>query len=139
MKRYVLDASVILKWVLEREKEPDHEKAIGLLRSWERGEIELYTPNLWIYEVANILGTALPVAAADKMRMLLDLRISDVECSQQMISQCFTWTRERKATFYDAVYLAAAYAIDAVLLTADVKFSEKMNNDPRICLLTSYK
>ncbi len=139
MNRYVLDASVILKWVLEREKEPDHEKAIALLHSWERGEIELYAPNLWFFEVANILGTALPLAAADKMRMLLDLRISDVECSQQMIAQCFTWMRERKVTFYDAVYLAAAYAINAILLTGDVKFSEKMNNDQRIRLLSSYK
>jgi predicted nucleic acid-binding protein len=52
-----------------------------------------------------------------------------------MIQQCFAWMKEHQVTFYDAAYLAAAYATDAVLLTGDEKFREKMKNDDRICLL----
>ena len=135
MKKYIVDASVIMKWVLEKEKEPDHDKAAGLLHAWVSGEVGIAAPSLWTYEVANILGRALPDEAEQKMKLLLDLQINEVDCSEQMIRQCFTWMKECQVTFYDAVYLAAAYAIDAVLLTSDEKFCEKMKNDNRICLL----
>jgi len=135
MKKYIVDASIILKWVLEKEKEPDHDKAAGLLCTWVSGSVGIAAPSLWTYEVANILGRALPDEADQKMKLLLDLKIDAVDCSEQMIRQCFTWMKEHRVTFYDAVYLAAAYAIDAVLLTGDEKFCEKMKNDNRICLL----
>ncbi len=137
MKKYIVDASVILKWVLEKEKEPDHDKAAGLLHAWVSGAVGIAAPGLWTYEVANILGRALPdeTEADQKMKLLLDLKIDAVDCSEQMSRQCFTWMKEHQVTFYDAVYLAAAYAIDAVLLTSDEKFREKMKNDNRICLL----
>jgi len=135
MKKYIVDASIILKWVLEKEKEPDHDKAAGLLNTWVSGAVGIAAPSLWTYEVANILGRALPDEADQKMKLLLDLKIDAVDYSEQMIHQCFTWMKEHRVTFYDAVYLAAAYAIDAVLLTCDEKFREKMKNNKRICLL----
>lgn len=135
MKEYIVDASVILKWVLEKEKEPDQNNATHLLRAWVSGEIGLAAPNLWIYEVANILGRVLPDEASQKMKLLLNLQIRVIDCSEQMIQQCFAWMKENQVTFYDAVYLASAYAMDAVLLTSDEKFREKMKNDNRICLL----
>jgi predicted nucleic acid-binding protein len=135
MKTYIVDASVILKWVMEKENEPDHDKAAGLLHTWVSGAVRIAAPGLWTYEVANILGRALPDEADQKMKLLLDLKINVVDCSQQMIHQCFTWMKEHPVTFYDAVYLAAAYAIDAVLLTGDEKFREKMKNNNLICLL----
>jgi predicted nucleic acid-binding protein len=135
MKKYIVDASVILKWVLEKEKEPDHDNATGLLHAWVSGTVGIAAPSLWAYEVANILGKAVPDEASQKMKLLLDLQINVIDCSEQMIRQCFTWMKKYKVTFYDAVYLAAAYAMDAVLLTGDEKFREKMKNDNRICLL----
>jgi predicted nucleic acid-binding protein len=135
MKKYIVDASIILKWVLEKEKEPDHDKATGLLHVWLGGTVGIAAPSLWTYEVANILGRALPDDASQKMKLLLDLQIDVVDCSEQMIQQCFAWMKEYQVTFYDAVYLAAAHAANAVLLTSDEKFREKMKNDDRICLL----
>jgi len=135
MKKYIVDASIILKWVLEKENETYHDKATGLLQVWMRGDVGIAAPSLWTYEVANILGRALPDEASQKMKLLLDLHIDAIDCSEQMIQQCFTWMKEYQVTFYDAAYLAAAYATDAVLLTSDEKFLEKMKNDERICLL----
>jgi predicted nucleic acid-binding protein len=135
MKKYIVDASIILKWVLGSEKEPDHDKAIGLLRVWMSGEIEISAPSLWIYEVANVLGRSLPDEANQKMGMLLNLQITAVDFSEQMIRQCFAWMNERQVTFYDAAYLSSAYSTDAVLLTSDERFCEKMKGDARICIL----
>jgi predicted nucleic acid-binding protein len=105
------------------------------LKVWLRGDVGIAAPSLWTYEVANILGRALPGEASQKMKLLLALQIDVVDYSEQMIEQCFTWMKDHQVTFYDAVYLAAAYATDAVLLTSDEKFREKMKNDDRICLL----
>ncbi len=137
MKKYIVDASIILKWVLEKGNEPDHDKAIGLLHVWLHGEAWIAAPNLWTYEVANILGRAVPNEANQKMKLLINLQIAIVDCSEKMIQQCFVWMKEHQVTFYDAVYLAAAYSTDAVLLTSDEKFSEKMKNNDRICLLNN--
>jgi predicted nucleic acid-binding protein len=109
------------------------------LHGWLRGKVGIAAPSLWTYEVANILGRALPEKASQKMKLLLDLQIDVVDCSELMTQQCFAWMKNHQVTFYDAAYLAAAYATDAFLLTSDEKFHEKMKNDDRICLLKNFK
>ncbi len=46
MKRVVVDASVILKWVLGDRLETDHEKAMDLLDAWVDGRVEVFAPTL---------------------------------------------------------------------------------------------
>ena len=59
-KKLVPDASVILKWVLPKDKEPYFEEAEAILGSFHNGLIDLLTPTLWIYEVGNLLGRKYP-------------------------------------------------------------------------------
>ena len=84
---------------MEKEKEPDHDKATGLLHAWLRGEVGIAAPGLWIYEVANILGRALPDGASQKMKLLLDLQIDSVDFSEQMIRQCVAWMKRTSRYF----------------------------------------
>ena len=135
MKKYVVDASVILKWVVGNERELDHEKAKSLLETWTDGDIELSSPILWQYEVGNFLGWSLQDEAIDKMNLLLNLNIRNVALTNNMVNQCFTWMRQKKITFYDASYLAVAFEVQGTLITADEKFAEKMGKTNRICLL----
>ncbi|MGC9196606.1 MAG: type II toxin-antitoxin system VapC family toxin [Syntrophobacteraceae bacterium] len=55
MGRRVVDASVILKWVLGEEREAEWNKALALLNGWVEGRVELMAPDLWVYEVGNFL------------------------------------------------------------------------------------
>jgi predicted nucleic acid-binding protein len=137
MTSYVVDASVILKWVLGDEKEPDHEKAVDLLRFWTEGGAELMAPSLWKYEVGNFLGRNLQQNARDKMNLLINLNIGNVELSKTMYEQCFSWMDKNKVTFYDACYLAAAFEVQGILITADQNFVSKMGKTKKICLLTN--
>ena len=50
----VPDASVILKWVLEKEDEPDHRQAFRLQEGLVAEQIEIRLPALWRYEVGNV-------------------------------------------------------------------------------------
>jgi len=135
MKNYVVDASVILKWVVGNERESDYEKAMDILETWTGGDIELSAPILWQYEAGNFLGRSLQGEAMDKMNLLLNLNIRNVPLTNDMVNRCFSWMRQKKVTFYDASYLAAAFEINGTLITADEKFTDEMGKTNRICLL----
>jgi len=135
MKNYVVDASVILKWVVGNERESDYEKTMAILETWTGGDIELSAPILWQYEVGSFLGRSLQYEAMDKMNLLLNLNIRNVALTNDMVNRCFSWMRQKKVTFYDASYLAVAFEIKGTLITADEKFTDEMGKTNRICLL----
>jgi predicted nucleic acid-binding protein len=139
MKNYIVDASVIIKWILGDEREPDHNIAMSLLNSWYEGHAEISAPTLWQYEVGNFLGRALNDEAPEKIRILLDLNIKSIEITDKMFRQCFLWMKENSVTFYDAAYLATAVELGGVLITADEKFVNKMKKAKSICLLRDLK
>jgi len=135
MKNYVVDASVIIKWVLGDERESDHEKAMNLLNEWCEGYADISAPELWKFEVGNFLGRSLNDEASEKMDTLLDLNIKGIEFTDKMFRQCFAWMKDHSITFYDASYLAAAFEVGGVLITADEKFVNKMKKMKQVCLL----
>ena len=135
MRSYVVDASVILKWVLGSERESDQDRAMALLNAWVEGRVELSAPILWQYEVGNFLGRELHRQAAEKMDLLLNLNIRSVDLTGIIFKRCFSWMSQNKVTFYDASYLAVAFDLQAILITADEKFAKKMGKTDRICLL----
>ena len=135
MKSYVVDASVILKWILGDKQEPDHDRATNLLNAWVEGAVELSAPILWQYEVGNFLGRELPKEAEEKMSLLLNLNIGQVDLNDNIFRLCFQWMEQNGVTFYDASYLAVAFEIQATLVTADEKFVKKMRKTERLCLL----
>lgn len=134
-REYVADASVILKWVLGSQREPDQRHAIALLNAWAAGSIAISAPTLWQYEVGNFLGRELPEEAAEKMALLFNLNMRNIVLSENTYKLCFDWMRNKGVTFYDAVYLAAAYEIQAVMVTADERFIKKMGIVDNLCLL----
>jgi len=53
-RRYVTDASVVLKW-FSNIGENDLKKALKLREDFRRRKIDIYAPELLIYEIANVL------------------------------------------------------------------------------------
>jgi len=132
IREYVVDASVILKWVLGAEDEPDQGKAMELLQAWARGNIAISAPVLWEFEVGNILGRAVPEEASEKMGIIMDLNIRGIPLTHQMCKSCFDVMKTRGVTFYDASYLASAYAVNATLVTANERFIKKIGEDDHL-------
>jgi predicted nucleic acid-binding protein len=135
MDRYVMDASVILKWVIGKDQEPDQPRATSLLKAWGEGRVELLAPTLWQFEVGNFLGREYPQEATALMKSLLDLKILEVPMTEVVCQRCFDWMTKNKVTFYDAAYLSAAIEIKGRLITADEKFLQKMDRMETICLI----
>ena len=139
MRGYVPDASVILKWVLGDEQEPDQDIAVDLLNAWVKNEVDLSAPDIWRYEVGNFMCREMPEVAMEKMDLLLNLRIRSVNFTLNMFSRCFEWMKNYSITFYDASYLAVAYETKSTLITADEKFVKKLEEKDFICLLKHFE
>jgi predicted nucleic acid-binding protein len=122
----VLDASVILKWVLDAETEPGHAAASRLLERFQKGELNLLVPSLWLYEVGNTLCLKRPADAFEALAALCDLGLSEVPFSRGMIHRAISLAQGHSLTFYDASYLAVAEAAETVLVTADGKFYRRL-------------
>ena len=119
MTRFVVDASVVVKWFLPE----DHtEAARGLLGSG----FDLASPDLVRAEVGNVMwkrwrrGEVSAEVANEALRDLerLPLRI---ETSEPLMSTVWVVSERFDTSFYDGLYVALAVQMDCTLVTADRK------------------
>jgi predicted nucleic acid-binding protein len=119
LKRIVVDASVVVKWLLP---EIHSEAAKRLLAD----ELQLWAPDLVWSEVGNVLWKRwrrgeLP---ADVVQALLrDFRRFplSVHPSDLLLQAAWEVAHALDRSFYDSLYLALAAALDCPLVTADRK------------------
>lgn len=129
----VIDASVILKWVLPPGAEPYQPQALSLAEAVAQGRIEVRLPGLWYFEVGNIL---IRKYRQDADRDLADLRQQLGPCEQPVSAG---WQREiirltgaYPVTFYCASYHALAIVNDGVFVTADEKYLQAVAGEPNL-------
>jgi predicted nucleic acid-binding protein len=119
--RYVLDASVAVKW---RLPEPDSAKAIALKADYVNQIHELLAPDVFPIEVAHALSRAErrgilkppegSQALADFLRILPQLHESLV-----LLPRAFEISSQARIGVYDSLYVALAEGENAPLITAD--------------------
>lgn len=135
--KVVVDASVVVKWMV---KEEDRDKALMLREAHLSGEVILCAPDLLLYEVCNALRfcpdfTGEDIEAAAGALLGLSLRLSPP--TLHMLGGAAREAFKYGVTVYDAVYLSLAGVEGARLVTADKDFHGKLAGDPRVCLLSS--
>jgi predicted nucleic acid-binding protein len=119
----VVDASVILKWLLQDPKrEAGTEKATQLMERVTTGELPTLQPTHWLAEVGAVLARESPQTVADDVTMLyaLELPVADdplvlrrgVELAVELKQHLFD-------TFYHAIALETP---DTTLITADERY-----------------
>jgi len=128
MERAVVDASVIVKWFVP---EKDSEKARRLLEKYSAGKLEIITPTLAIYETLNSLRFHPHYKLSsnellDALKTLVELQIT-IEPSTKAWSKSIQLSLKHEITIYDAIYAATAHDVDAYLITADKKLTEKLS------------
>ena len=125
----VIDASMALAWVFERQQPSDSDRANRLLAAC--GAVAWWVPGLWHLEVANALLVAerrsvLPQAESDRfLARLYSLPIAtDVEPTPQRSAHILTLARSHGLSSYDATYLELAQRLGAALASFDRKLNE---------------
>lgn len=129
MTRFVLDASVAVKWLVP---EPNSEAALRLLAP----TIELHAPAHWMAEVATTLGAKAAVHGGLSRQQALAridwLREVEVVAHPiaPLLGAAAALAFDLHLTVYDTLYLALAGSQGIPLVTADRKLMEKAGTNP---------
>lgn len=133
---FVVDASVIFKW-LNQTNEEDIDQAIELLHQAKLENIYLFTSDLAVHEVMNALirgkgvrGEMLKEAINRFWQLPLHVLVTD-----DMVTETAAIVAvEQGITFYDSVYLALAFGQAMPLVTANTKHHKKLPDTEVIAL-----
>jgi predicted nucleic acid-binding protein len=136
---FVPDASVLLKWVLPGEREPHLDKALNVRESFLLGRIDLLVPDLWIYEVGNILSRHFPEDAENRLEALIRFGIPQSGCRDACWKMALCLVIKHRVSFYDASYHALAVVNEGVFLTADETYVKKVGTPSEVQSLAKWQ
>ena len=135
----VLDASVVLKWLLEDPgREPDTEKASAVIESVVRGGLEILQPVHWLAEVAAVAGRLTPQTAVRDVEMLAALEFPTTD-EPNVMRRATSLAIETNHHLFDTLYHAVALENeDALLVTADDRYYAKAERYGMIAELSDW-
>jgi predicted nucleic acid-binding protein len=135
----VPDASVLLKWVLPSNGEPDADKAV-LLRTAIRDEtVHALLPALWLYEVGNTIARRFPMHASGWLSALMKFGLEEASPSQLWLAKTLELTRRYEVSFYDAAYHALALIHNGVFVTADSRYVNRATKPGSVIALSEWQ
>jgi predicted nucleic acid-binding protein len=121
---FVVDASVVLKWVLP---ESQRDEAVAFLDRFESRQIKLIAPTVLSHEVASALARRVrqrldSVKEAQLAWAEFDLRHPILIDGPELTRAAFALSLEHQLSYWDCLYLALAIAHRCDLITADHRF-----------------
>ena len=128
----VVDASLAFKWLV-REEYTD--KALAILREWNKEEVTPVAPHLLPFEVSNALHkrvTRSELSVEGAVDLIGNLLTSQIELHQPWNlhgKALEIASRFGEAAAYDAHYLALAESLGCQLWTADRKFYQSIGRE----------
>lgn len=128
MTRYVVDASVVIKWFLPEVHDLEARRLL-------HGGVELLVPDLAYCEVGTILWKRvragdLTASEAEAVIHTLGRLALIVSPSPPLILQALVIGCETQRTVYDSLYIALALRENALLVTADEKLYNALQTTP---------
>ena len=134
-ENFVIDSSIVIKWFCQEE---DTEKSLFLREKYIQGELELVSPDLLLYEIANALRYNKNLSEEDvkeAAESILKLGINIIVPTKEVMDTAISLARKYDITVYDAYFLALAKVIKFTLVTADQKLHAKVKGKEPIKLL----
>lgn len=125
MKKIVLDASVIIKWI-----KPQNEKSLDTANEYFvkqlQGQIRVCAPSLIEYELHNTISRLTDKNPPVLLTFIKNLDITLIPLSDSLTSNGYDLVHQYSISFYDAVYIAVAKSLDCSMITADKKLVNKV-------------
>jgi len=138
--RRVLDASVIVKWLLrDGDGEPHTAEALALMEAVAGGEVEVLQPPHWLAQVAAVLVRLSPATLTTDIPDLYALDF-DVAESLPIYRRATRLAAEMKQHLFDTLYHAVALeSAGCTLITADLRYLRKAQAHGRIVGLERWR
>ena len=126
MNNYILDASLILTFLLGEKKDLE-KKFIKILRQTEDKRAKLYSSHLLPLEMGNGLRYTLKdeVLASEVLEKFLKLPIEFFIFSPAHYKKILQMSYVLQTSFYDASYHFLANLLDGTFLTCDKEYFKK--------------
>ncbi len=132
----VLDASVIIKWVLDDESQ-SHSALIYRDQHFA-GINRIVVPELLFYEIANVLATKTPLSqeeAIEEFSLIVESELEGYSLGTKEFSEAIGLSKRFKISLYDSSYIALAAALKCEFITADVQLVSKVRGLSYVKLL----
>jgi len=138
-RNYVIDASVVLKW-FSQSGENDIDKSIQLREDFRERNIDLYAPDLLIYEIVNVLRYKRVLNEDIILKAISSIYDMDIllPVNPGVMSRAVTIARQYHITVYDSSYLSFAQSVGCHLITADNKLYQKIKGLPGVIFISDY-
>jgi predicted nucleic acid-binding protein len=135
----VLDASVIIKWLLrDPDSEAQTDKATQLMEQVINGEQPVLQPIHWILEVGAVLARESAATAAGDVAMLSGLELPTTD-EPQVLQRGVELAIELKQHFFDTYYHGVALETQhGVLISADERYLRMARAKGRIVSLADW-
>lgn len=126
MNRFVVDASVAIKWYLPEPNSADADRLLS-------GGFQLLAPDLLVPEVGNVLWKRVMRSEITVQKAQLILRVLEslpmtLHPASVIAENAMTIACGLKRSFYDSLYLALALTTDYRLVTADRKLFDAVKD-----------
>ena len=137
--KIVVDASVAAKWVIPGE--PWEAQARALKEMVISGEMDVYAPQLILYELASVILKAVSMGilrlsqGIEALKAFGNLGISIQAINWDDVAEVLRTASETRLTIYDSVYLHLSRRLEGKLITADRELEEKGKTITEIVLL----
>jgi len=128
--KIVLDASIGVKW-FRYENESNTDLANKLLQQQFQNEIEIIVPDLFFFEIINILLSKKylnvdDIYSASESLHLMNMKV--IFPNKKIIDTSINIADRTKLTFYDSLYISVAISEQALLLTEDKEILKNKSN-----------
>jgi predicted nucleic acid-binding protein len=135
----VPDASVLLKWVLPSDEEPDADKALLLRAAIQDEAVDALLPALWFYEVGNTIARRFPMHASSWLSALMKFGLEEASPSQVWLAKTLELTQRYEVSFYDAAYHALAVIHKGMFVTADIRYVNRVREAGSVIALDEWR
>jgi len=129
LKVYVIDASVAIKWLFEEVHQPE-------ARRYLTSPYNRIAPDIIVLEIASAiqkkvrLGTIQTRLGFESVRLLQSAESLILFPFAELLERAYQLATELNHAVYDCLYLALALNQDAILVTADRKFFDRVTSSP---------
>ncbi len=127
--RFVVDASVVVKWIFPDRPEESHTPlALSLLESIRSGDVDIRQPPHWMAEVAAVCVRMDPQVAEEAVILLTAMEFQIVETVEVYKIACHL-SKTLSHHLFDTLYHAVALSSPEItLITADMQYYRKAKN-----------
>lgn len=139
-RKFVADASVILKW-FSKFGEEDLQRALILREGFRKRRIDLFAPELLIYEISNVLRYKEMLSESLIFEAMSSIYEMDIlfPVNLHIMADAVVLARKYGITVYDSTYLSFAQHVGCHLITADKKLLLKIKDIPGILSISEYE